>query len=52
MASWQQTLAELARDQAGSPKRQAFLLCGDDGQAEDLLQDARGSAADQCSRTA
>jgi RNA polymerase sigma-70 factor (sigma-E family) len=40
MASWQQTLAELARDQAGSLKRQAFLLCGDDGQAEDLVQDA------------
>jgi DNA-directed RNA polymerase specialized sigma24 family protein len=40
MASWQQTLAELARDQAGSLKRQAFLLCGDDSQAEDLVQDA------------
>jgi hypothetical protein len=40
MASWQQTLAELARDQAGSLKRQAFLLCGNDGQAEDLVQDA------------
>ncbi len=40
MASWQQALAELARDQAGSLKRQAFLLCGDDGQAEDLVQDA------------
>ena len=40
MASWQQTLAGLARDQGGSLKRQAFLLCGDDGQAEDLLQDA------------
>jgi RNA polymerase sigma-70 factor (sigma-E family) len=40
MESWKQTLAELARDQAGSLKRQAFLLCGDDGQAEDLVQDA------------
>jgi len=40
MASWQQTLAGLARDQAGSLKRQAFLLCGNDGQAEDLVQDA------------
>jgi RNA polymerase sigma-70 factor (sigma-E family) len=40
MESWKQALAELARDQAGSLKRQAFLLCGDDGQAEDLVQDA------------
>ena len=40
MESWKQALAELARDQAGSLKRQAFLLCGDDSQAEDLVQDA------------
>jgi DNA-directed RNA polymerase specialized sigma24 family protein len=40
MKSWKQSLAELARDQARSLKRQAFLLCGDDSQADDLVQDA------------
>jgi RNA polymerase sigma-70 factor (sigma-E family) len=40
MESWKQTLAELASDRLGSLKRHAFLLCGDDTQAEDLLQDA------------
>jgi RNA polymerase sigma-70 factor (sigma-E family) len=38
--SWKQTLAELARDRFMSLKRQAFLLCGDESQAEDLVQDA------------
>jgi RNA polymerase sigma-70 factor (sigma-E family) len=40
MESWKQTLAELAADRLAPLKRQAFLLCGDDGQAEDLLQEA------------
>jgi len=40
MESWKQTLAELSRDRLASLKRQAFLLCGNDGQAEDLVQDA------------
>jgi RNA polymerase sigma-70 factor (sigma-E family) len=40
MESWKQTLAELSRDRFASLKRQAFLLCGNDGQAEDLVQDA------------
>src|SRR5215467_2938668 len=40
MDSWEQTLAELASDRLGSLKRQAFLLCGDDAQAEDLVQEA------------
>src|SRR5215470_3835599 len=40
MESWKQTLAELAGDRLTSLKRQAFLLCGDDSQAEDLVQDA------------
>ena len=31
MESWKQTLAGLARGRARSLKRQAFLLCGDDG---------------------
>jgi hypothetical protein len=33
MESWKQTLAELSRDRLASLKRQAFLLCGNDGQA-------------------
>ena len=40
MGSWKETLAELARDRLMSLKRQAFLLCGDNDQAEDLVQDA------------
>src|SRR5215468_8130673 len=40
MESWKQTLAELAGDRLTSLKRQAFLLCGDDSQAEDLVQEA------------
>jgi RNA polymerase sigma-70 factor (sigma-E family) len=40
MGSWKQALAELARDRFMSLKRQAFLLCGDNDQAEDLVQDA------------
>ena len=40
MESWKQTLAELVSDRLGALKRQAFLLCGDDSQAEDLVQEA------------
>lgn len=40
MESWKQTLAELAGDRHAALKRQAFLLSGDNGQAEDLVQDA------------
>jgi RNA polymerase sigma-70 factor (sigma-E family) len=40
MESWKQTLAELAGDRLISLKRQAFLLCGNNSQAEDLVQDA------------
>jgi len=40
MESWKQTLAELARDRLTPLKRQAFLLCGDDSHAEDLVQEA------------
>jgi RNA polymerase sigma factor (sigma-70 family) len=38
--SWTHTLAELTRDRAAALKRHAFLLCGDDSQAEDLVQEA------------
>lgn len=33
-------MAGLAHDRLVSLKRQAFLLCGDEGQAEDLVQEA------------
>jgi RNA polymerase sigma factor (sigma-70 family) len=40
MDSWRQTLAELAAGQGTALKRHAFLLCGDDAKAEDLLREA------------
>ena len=40
MESWKQALAELAGDRFVPLKRQAFLLCGDEIQAEDLVQEA------------
>lgn len=40
MESWDRALADLAGDRLAALKRQAFLLCGDDHQAEDLVQDA------------
>jgi RNA polymerase sigma factor (sigma-70 family) len=38
--SWKQTLAELATSRASALNRQAFLLCGNAAEAEDLVQDA------------
>jgi RNA polymerase sigma-70 factor (sigma-E family) len=38
--TWPQTLAELASGRLTQLKRHAFLLCGDESQAEDLVQDA------------
>ncbi len=38
--SWKQTLAELAAGRGRALKRHAFLLCGDDSRAEDLVQEA------------
>ena len=40
LESWEQTLADLARVRGAALKRHAFLLCGDDAQADDLVQEA------------
>lgn len=40
MESWEQTLADLASGRAAALKRHAFLLCGDQAQADDLVQEA------------
>jgi len=40
MESWKQTLAELAAGRGLALKRHAFLLCGDDATADDLVQEA------------
>ncbi|HXW87171.1 MAG TPA: SigE family RNA polymerase sigma factor [Streptosporangiaceae bacterium] len=37
---WEQTLADLASGRGAALKRRAFLLCGDEAQADDLVQDA------------
>jgi len=38
--SWDQTVADLASVRGAALKRQAFLLCGDESQADDLVQEA------------
>jgi len=38
--SWEQTLAGLAGGRGAALKRHAFLLCGNDAQADDLVQEA------------
>lgn len=40
MESWEQTLADLAGGRGAALKRHAFLLCGDEDQADDLVQEA------------
>lgn len=40
MEGWEQTLGDLVVERGTALKRQAFLLCGDDAQADDLLQEA------------
>jgi len=37
---WEQALADLVAERGTALKRQAFLLCGDDAQADDLVQEA------------
>ena len=38
--SWEQTLAGLVSERGAALKRHAFLLCGNDAQADDLVQEA------------
>jgi DNA-directed RNA polymerase specialized sigma24 family protein len=38
--SWEQALADLAGGRGAALKRHAFLLCGNDAQADDLVQEA------------
>ena len=40
MESWEQTLADLVSERGAALKRHAFLLCGNDAQADDLVQEA------------
>lgn len=40
MERWEQTLADLVAERGTALKRRAFLLCGDDTQADDLVQEA------------
>jgi RNA polymerase sigma-70 factor (sigma-E family) len=37
---WEQTLGDLVAERGTALKRQAFLLCGNDAQADDLVQEA------------
>jgi RNA polymerase sigma-70 factor (sigma-E family) len=37
---WEQTLADLASRRGAALKRRAFLLCGDEAQSDDLVQEA------------
>ncbi|MEV4764403.1 sigma-70 family RNA polymerase sigma factor [Micromonospora chokoriensis] len=40
MASWERVLTDLVNTRGVALKRYAYLLCGDDSDAEDLVQDA------------
>ncbi len=40
MEQWAQTLGDLLTERGTALKRQAYLLCGNDAQADDLVQDA------------
>ncbi|MGC4768940.1 RNA polymerase sigma factor [Micromonospora sp. DT44] len=40
MAGWEQALADLVDARGAALKRYAYLLCGNDSDAEDLVQDA------------
>ena len=40
MAAWDRELSDLVQQRGAALKRYGYLLCGDDGEAEDLVQDA------------
>ena len=40
MEGWEQTLGDLFAERGAALKRRAFLLCGDDAEADDLVQEA------------
>lgn len=40
MAGWEHAMLTLVRDRGGASKRYAYLLCGNDTDADDLAQDA------------
>lgn len=40
MAAWERVLTELVQQRGTALKRYGYLLCGDRGEAEDLVQDA------------
>ncbi|CCH19445.1 sigma-70 family RNA polymerase sigma factor [Micromonospora lupini] len=40
MAGWEQVLTDLVNTRGAALKRYAYLLCGNDSDAEDLVQDA------------
>lgn len=40
MSTWKQVLTDLATSRATALKRHAFLLCGNEAEAEDLVQEA------------
>jgi RNA polymerase sigma-70 factor (sigma-E family) len=40
MGNWETALTRLVAERGGALKRYAYVLCGDDAEADDLLQDA------------
>jgi RNA polymerase sigma factor (sigma-70 family) len=40
VADWEQAMAALTHERGGALKRYAFLLCGNDAEADDLVQEA------------
>jgi DNA-directed RNA polymerase specialized sigma24 family protein len=40
VADWEQAMSALTHERGGALKRYAFLLCGNDAEADDLVQEA------------